>query len=226
MAVPSAPDDTPGVTSSATSTTDSAGPGPAPGSRLLRVLVPVLVLVLLGCLGSLVYLAGSRSAEGASFGDRVASVFEGDTSQAREREVAMSQAKQFVLRLNTYGPQLLDENNAMPEYRELVTEVITPKFATDFEENAALAEQTVAQAGVGRTGEVFATGTSAIDGDSATVLVAGSFTNSYPDPQDPEGRIDTDSLPFRFEVSLKKIDGEWLVDDFVPLTGEAEEPVQ
>ncbi len=214
MAVSPAPDGTPGVTSRSTST------------RLLRLLVPALVLVIVGCVGSLVFLAGSRSAEGASFGDRVTSVFEGDTSQAREREVAMSQAKQFVLRLNTYGPQLLDENNAMPDYRELVTEVITPKFATDFEENAALAEQTVAQAGVGRTGEVFSTGTSAIDGDSATVLVAGSFTNSYPNPQAPEERIDTDSLPFRFEVSLKKIDGEWLVDDFVPLTGEAEEPVQ
>ena len=214
MAVPSAPDGTPGVTSRSTST------------RLLRLLVPALVLVLVGCLGSLVYLAGSRAAEGASFDERVGSVFEGDTSQAREREVAMSQAKQFVLRLNTYGPQLLDANNAMPEYRELVVEVITPKFATDFEENAALAEQTVAQAGVGRTGEVFSTGASAIDGDSATVLVAGSFTNSYPNPQNPEERIDTDSLPFRFEVSLKKIDGEWLVDDFVPLTGEDEEPVQ
>jgi len=218
------------VTSGSPSTTDSSTTGTsgstAAGSSLLRLLVPALVLVIVGCLGSLVFLAGSRAAEGASFGDRVGSVFEGDTSQAREREVAMSQAKQFVLRLNTYGPQLLDENNAMPQYRELVIEVITPKFATDFEENAALAEQTVAQAGVGRTGEVFSTGTSAIDGDSATVLVAGSFTNSYPDPQAPEERIDTDSLPFRFEVSLKKIDGEWLVDDFVPLTGEDEEPPQ
>ncbi len=220
MAVPSAPDGTPGVTAGSTSTADPA----ASPDRVLRLLVPALVLVIVGCLGSLVFLAGSRAAEGASLGDRVESVFQGDTSQARERELAMSQARQFVLRLNTYGPQLLDETNAMPEYRELVTEVITPKFATDFVENAALAEQTVAQAGVGRTGEVFATGTSSIDADSATVLVAGSFTNSYPNPQAPEERIDTDSLPFRFEVALKKIDGEWLVDDFVPLTGVAEEP--
>lgn len=221
MALPPAPDGTPDV--SAVPDPSTAVPA-ARDSRVLRLVVAALVLVIVGCLVSWVFLAGSRAADGATFGDRVGSVFEGDTSQAREREVAMSQAEQFVLRLNTYGPQLLDQGDAMPRYRELVTEVITPKFATDFEENAALAEQTVAQAGVGRTGEVFSTGTSAIDGDSATVLVAGSFTNSYPNPQEPEERIDTDSLPFRFEVSLKKIEGDWLVDDFVPLTGEDEEP--
>lgn len=219
MAVPPAPDVPAGVTSGTTSSTDRR----SLLARVRRVLVPVLALVVLGCAGSLVYLAGSRAPEGASFGDRVEAVLEGDTSAAREREVAMSQAEQFVLRLNTYGPQLLDANNAMPEYRELVREVITPKFATDFDENAALAEQTVAQAGVGRTGEVFSVGTATIDADSATVLVAGSFSNSYPDPQDPETRIETDSLPFRFEVTLRKIEGEWLVDNFVPLTGQDEE---
>ena len=68
----------------------------------------------------------------------------------------------------------------MPEYRDLVTEVITPKFGTDFEENVPAAEQTVAQAGVGPHRRVYATGVSTIDPDSATALVAGSFTNSYP----------------------------------------------
>ena len=28
--------------------------------------------------------------------------------------------------------------------------------------------------------------------------------------------------PFRVSVKMVKIDGEWLVDDFTPLTGEAE----
>ena len=32
-----------------------------------------------------------------------------------------------------------------------------------------------------RTAKVFATGVSAIDADSATALVAGTFTDSYPD---------------------------------------------
>ena len=91
----------------------------------------------------------------------------------------MAQSEQFMLRINTYGPDLL-EGDTMPKYRELVEEVITPKFAADFEKNAPLAEATVKQAGVGRTAEVFSTGVSAIDADSATALVAGSFTQVLP----------------------------------------------
>lgn len=215
MAVPPAPDGP--VTSSSPST---SGPAPRRSPGLRPVLVLVFAVVLIGCLASLTYLAGERAPSGASFSEQVSAIFKPDTTLADEREVAMSQSKQFVLRLNTYGPQLLDGENAMPKYRALVKEVTTAKFGADFEENAGLAEQTVAQAGVGRVAEVFSTGVSALDADSATVLVAGSFTNSYPNPQDPEERVDTDSLPFRFEVSLDKIDGTWLIDDFIALTGE------
>ncbi len=61
--------------------------------------------------------------------------------------------------------------------------MITPKFATYFEKQAVAAEQLVAQAGVARKAEVFSTGVSAIDDDSATALVAGSFTDSFPQGQ-------------------------------------------
>ena len=81
----------------------------------------------------------------------------------------------------------------------------------------------MAQAGVARTAEVFSYATATIDPDSATVLVAGSFTTSYPSPKDEDKRISTDAVPFRYEVSLKKIDGDWLVDGFVDLTGEPAE---
>ena len=77
----------------------------------------------------------------------------------------------------------------MPKYRELVEEVITPKFAADFEKNAPLAEATVKQAGLARTAEVFSTGVSAIDSDSATALVAGSITQSYPKSPGSDERV-------------------------------------
>ena len=61
--------------------------------------------------------------------------------------------------------------------------------------------------------EPFATGVSTIDHDSATALVAGAFTDTY-----PKGAAGEPS-PFRIEVSLVKIRGTWLVDDFTPVTG-------
>ena len=80
----------------------------------------------------------------------------------------------------------------MPKYRELVEEVITPKFAADFEKNAPLAEATVKQAGLARSAQVFSTGVSAIDSDSATALVAGSITQSYPKKPGSDERVQTE----------------------------------
>jgi hypothetical protein len=132
----------------------------------------------------------------------------------------MAQAEQFMLRVNTYGPDLLAEDGTMPEYRKLVLEVITAKFKASFEEGVTAAEQTVAKAGVGRTAKIFATGVSSLDADSATVLVAGSFTNSYPKNAKnlDSDRVEDVPAPFRVEVQLVKTEGEWLVDDFAPVT--------
>ena len=57
--------------------------------------------------------------------------------------------------------------------------MITPKFAADFDKEVATAEQLVAQGGITRTADVFATAVSSVDDDSARVLVAGAFTDSY-----------------------------------------------
>ena len=141
-----------------------------------------------------------------------------------QREKVMSQARQFVLRVNTYGPDLLEGDGTMPEYRRLVGEVITSKFAESFDQSVPAAEATVSQAKYGRVAEVFGAGVSVIDSDSATALVAGSFTSSYPDPDDDSKRVDDVPLPFRVQVELVKVDGEWLVDGFAPVTGE--EPVE
>jgi hypothetical protein len=138
-----------------------------------------------------------------------------DTVQT-EREAVMAQTEQFMLRMGTYGPDLLDSKGGMPEYRRRVEDVITPKFAVSFEKEAATAEQLVAQAKISRKADVFATGVSAIDDDSATALVAGTFTDSYPKTGE------RDPAPFRIEVDLVKIKGTWLVDDFTPVTGAEE----
>ena len=64
-----------------------------------------------------------------------------------------------------------------------------------------------------RQADVFATGVSSIDQDSARTLVAGTFSDAY---QVKGETVDQEPIPFRIEVSLVKVDGEWLVDDFTP----------
>ena len=170
------------------------------GSATFRVVVlGVLVVVLLAACGTLIWLLAGRRGEA-------------DDLQS-SREAVMAQTDQFMLRMGTYGPDLLDDKGQMPEYRSRVKAVITPKFATSFDQQAGTAEQLVSQAGVSRQAQIFATGVSAIDSDSATALVAGTFTDTYKKggQQQP--------VPFRIEVSLVKTDGKWLIDDFTPVTG-------
>ncbi|MCY7401611.1 MAG: hypothetical protein LH477_11780 [Nocardioides sp.] len=142
---------------------------------------------------------------------------EADTVQ-REREEVMAQAEQFMLRVNTYGPDLL-EGEEMPVYREQVSEVITPSFDTEFLQSVPANEQVVSQAGLSRTCQVFSTGGSVIDEDSATALVAGAFVNSYPETPGSPTLVEADPACFRVEVRLVKTRGTWLVDDFDPVTG-------
>ncbi len=184
--------------------TGSGAPPQAP--RFRRALLAVLVAVVVAALMTLVWLVAGRGVEAVGV--------QGDQAKVQgEREAVMAQTEQFMLRMGTYGPDLLDNKGAMPEYRQRVEDVITPKFAVSFEKEAATAEQIVAQAKISRQASVFATGVSAIDQDSATALVAGAFTDSYPKTgaQEP--------TPFRIEVSLVKVKGRWLVDNFTPVTG-------
>jgi len=220
VAVPPAPDDGSGVTDDGTTHDQDPGPATATGFRL--VLLVVLSVLLLVSIGTFVGLAVT----GESSPTRI---FQDDAEAERgeaDRQAVMTQAQQFIVRVNTYGPDLLAADGTMPDYRKQVLEVITDKFAASFEESVPAAESTVAQAGFARTAEVFGSGISAIDGDSATALVAGSFTNSYPvDPEDLEGERQEDlPLPFRVRIELVKVDGEWLVDAFTPVTGEDEAP--
>ena len=229
MAVPPAPDG-PGLTSSTDPSTgdraqgdptpsepvqrDPVQPGPAPVDRSTAgtfrlVLAGVLALLLLGCLGALAWLAVAWFGPGREAEDL-----------QREREAVMSTAEQFTLRLNTYGPELLDSSGQMPDYREGVGELLTPKFKADFDQNVSIAEQTVAQAGIDRAGEVFATGVAEIDSDSAQALVAGRINQSVPRGDE---RVESEPVPFRYVVDLVRIDDKWLVDDWSPAAQPSQE---
>jgi Mce-associated membrane protein len=176
--------------------------------RLALLVVLVVLLVLSAC--SLVWVLSTRGGES-------------DDVQ-KQREAVMSQTRQFVLRLNTYGPDDLDDQQHLTGYKDQVDEVITSKFATDFESSGLpIAEQTVAKAGYSRDAEVFGVGVQQLDEDSAVALVAAVLTGSYPDPKhpdDPAKRVAAGEDVLRWQVDLVKTDGKWLVDDYSPVTGE------
>jgi Mce-associated membrane protein len=198
-------------------TTGSHGTGPAarapePPPRWRSLIAVALTVVVVACLAALVWLAtGGRAAA------------DGGLDHPDEREQVMSLTDQFVKRLGTYSPDMLDDSGQMPAYREQVREVITPTFAADFDKEVATAEQLVAQGGITRTADVFATAVSSVDDDSARVLVAGAFTDSYSQGEGKKARtVDQEPLPFRFTVDLVLIEGQWLVDDFTPVSAPAE----
>jgi Mce-associated membrane protein len=189
-------------------TTGSEG---TPRSATFRlVLLGVLVVALLASAGILVWLLADRRGEA-------------DDVQSQREEV-MSQTEQFVLRLNTYGPEQLDDQNHLPDYEKQVTDVITPKFATDFEKSGLpIAEKVVAQSGYARAAKVYGVGVEAMDEDSATAIVAAGLSGSYPDPKHPDDatkRLSTAADVLRWEVKLVKVDGTWLVDDYGLASGQ------
>jgi Mce-associated membrane protein len=185
-------------------------PTPDPRSPLFRlVLLGVLAVALLAAVVTGLVLAPARG--------WLVHPTASDSVQS-DREAAMAQTQQFVMRVNTYGPQMLDDQGQMPTYRSQVKAVITPKFAVSFDKSVTLAEQSVKSYGLARTCAVFSTGVEVIDSDSATVLVAGSISQTAKNRQGK--RVSTgEPSPFRLRVSLDKIDGTWLVDDYQPVTG-------
>ncbi len=201
MAVAPAPGDPAEVTSD--------HPTSAPRAALFRlVLLCTLAVVLVASLVTIAVLYHDRNLHGLFHQSS-------DTVQA-DREAAMAQTQQFVLRVNTYGPSMLDSQGQMPAYRQRVKAVITPKFAVSFDQNVTLAEQSVKNYGLQRSCAVYATGIEAISSDTATVLVAGSLTQTAPNKKGKRVAVG-EPAPFRLRVTLDKINGHWLVDDYQPV---------
>ncbi|WP_151083498.1 hypothetical protein [Nocardioides cynanchi] len=174
------------------------------------MLLVVLVVALIGASISAAVLGTSRHVLPFGGGS-------GSSTVQADREAAMAATQQFVLRVNTYGPSLLDANGQMPVYRSRVKAVITPKFAVSFDQGVTVAEESVKSYGVDRTCAVYATGVEQIDADSAQVLVAGSFSETLKNKAGK--RVSAgEPAPFRLRVSLDKIDGRWLVDDYQTVT--------
>lgn len=199
-----------------------------PNAALRWSVMGLLLCVVVAALGFGVWTLVDKGA-GANPVKKLDSLIDPPRDETTQREKALAAGRTFVQRFNTYGPDLLDSAGKMPDYAA-VGELMTAKFRTVFDKNVGYAEETVKQTQIDRVGKTYAVGVASIDEDSAELLVAGVVEFSYPDPSDSTQRIPFEPLRFRYEVSLVKQDGSWLVDDLddlddeLPSFGEASIP--
>jgi hypothetical protein len=114
-------------------------------------------------------------------------------------------AEQFAVAVNNYDSESLDE------YKSSVGELLSTKFRVDYDKAMEEIVGQAQQAQMESEGEVLASGVATLDSDSARVLVVSDATVTTALQEEGIQRH------FRWEVSLVKVDGEWLVDDFTPV---------
>ncbi len=120
-----------------------------------------------------------------------------------QRKQATAVAEQFALRMDNVDGTKFDA------YIKGVNGLLTTKAKTKNTQVFDAMKQSYAAAKVKGTGKILASGVADLDSDSATVLVGHDA-----DVQTSQGKIEHH---YRWTVSLVKVDGKWLVDDFEPV---------
>ena len=142
----------------------------------------------------------------------VALVLEVTMLRPRSEEVAADQrarsdvtraAERFAVQVNNYDVSSVDA------YQSSITPLLSPKFKGEFDKAMTDIVQSVKQAKMTSKGEVLTSAVASLDPDSAQVLVVSDAN--------VKTVFDTRARHFRWEVSLVKIDGRWLVDNFTPV---------
>ena len=168
---------------------DSTTSQPAKGTgRLRTAMAAVLVLLLVAAVAAGVWgFTRLRSAE----------------SELDARADVVRVAEQFTVAVNNYDSASVDN------YKSTVGDLLSTKFRAEFEKAMEDIVAQVQQAKMDSEGKVLASGVATIDDDSARVLVVSDAT--------VKTVFDQRERHFRWEISLVKVDGKWLVDDFTPV---------
>lgn len=124
-------------------------------------------------------------------------------ARLEQRADVVRVAEQFAVTVNNYDSESVDD------YKSTVSELLSTKFKTEFDKAMEDIVVQVEEAQMSSKGTVLATGVAALEDDSARVLVVSDAT--------VKTVFDERQRHFRWEVSLVKVDGEWLVDDFTPV---------
>lgn len=128
---------------------------------------------------------------------------EAAAADVRDRAAVVRVAEGFAARVNTYDAASVDD------YRDAVTPLLSPSFADDFDSAMTDLVSSVRQARMSSRGEVRSSAVESLDPDSASVLVVSDAA--------VRTVFDTRARHFRWQVSLVRFDGRWLVDDFTPV---------
>lgn len=160
-----------------------------PGHRGLAVIAAVLFVLLVAGIAFAVVMATRVSAF-----DR----------QQRDRADAVAVAEAFTRRMDNYDTAHFDK------YTKSVKQLLTTKARAKFDsEYKSYQQHLTAGRNVTSTGKVLMAGVGESDSDSATVLVVHDST-----AKSGKGSV---VHHYRWTVSLDKVDGRWLVDDFRPV---------
>jgi hypothetical protein len=124
-------------------------------------------------------------------------------SDLSARSAVVRAAERFSVQVNNYDVSSVDR------YQATITPLLSPKFKGEFDKAMTDIVASVKQAKMSSRGEVLTSAVAGLDPDSAKVLVVSDAT--------VKTVFDSRARHFRWEVSLVKIDGSWLVDDFTPV---------
>ena len=170
------------------------------GSVTLAAGIVAALLLAIGVTGSVVYAVRdahddlTTKALTTNNGDPLIS----DAERAKVKAVA----EQFCLRMD-------DVDASNPEaYTKKIKAMLTTKLKAAFDEQFGAVQRLETDKTVKGVGTILASGVADIDPDSATVLVAHDTTVTSKD-----GNLQRHA---RWTVSLRKVDGRWLVDNWTP----------
>lgn len=173
---------------------DSRDPDPPTGDRF--ALSPRVRMVMAAVLALLVVVSTIAI---TVLVDKRGSV---ESALESRRDVARV-AERFTVQVNNY------DSDSVDDYKSSVGSMLSTKFGDEFDTAMEDIVKSVQQAKMDSEGSVLASGVASLDQDSARVLVVADA--------DVKTVFDTRQRHFRWEVSLVKVDGEWLVDDFTPV---------
>jgi Mce-associated membrane protein len=125
------------------------------------------------------------------------------TQESARRAEVQRVASAFAVNVNTYSAENVDS------YAERVRPLLTDEFGPSFDRAVSGIVAKAKATQLRSKGEVLVTGVSALDSDSATVLVVSDA--------DVTSSVGSQARHFRWQVDLVRQDGKWLVNGFQPM---------